>query len=125
MIKVNYDIQDGKILGFYPDNITYETIPEPFIEITEEQREAILNKDFIRILNQEIIDISDTEEYLLAQEKIQKQKKIQILIDEIESIDKKRIRAIAEPSFKEVSLSWIDYYNQQIKEKRQQLLELE
>lgn len=35
MTKVHYDQTTGEILGFYPDDIGYVTIPEPFIEIDE------------------------------------------------------------------------------------------
>ncbi|CUH95864.1 hypothetical protein P22_1950 [Propionispora sp. 2/2-37] len=35
MVKVNYDAVTGEILGFYPDFVQYESIPEPHIEIDE------------------------------------------------------------------------------------------
>lgn len=34
-IKVNYNLETGFVNGYYPDNIIYTNIPEPFIEITE------------------------------------------------------------------------------------------
>ena len=37
MIKVNYDPQTSLIKGYYRDSIKYTAIPEPFIEITDEQ----------------------------------------------------------------------------------------
>ena len=40
MYKVHYNEQ-GRILGYYADGIEYKTIPEPYIEITEEQRQAM------------------------------------------------------------------------------------
>lgn len=36
MVKVNYDLETKKVLGFYPDFMTYETIPTPYIEIADE-----------------------------------------------------------------------------------------
>lgn len=35
MVKVNYNKTTGDILGYYPDNIGYASIPEPYIEIDE------------------------------------------------------------------------------------------
>jgi len=44
MIKVNYDTQTTLVKGYYPDTINYASIPEPYIEITEEQHEIALGK---------------------------------------------------------------------------------
>ena len=35
MVKVNYDLKSKKVLGFYPDFMNYEQIPEPYIEIDD------------------------------------------------------------------------------------------
>lgn len=43
MIKVNYNSETGQILGFYSDEIEYKSIPEPYIEITEEQHNDCIN----------------------------------------------------------------------------------
>ena len=48
MIKVNYKSETGQILGFYPDEIEYQLIPEPYIEITEEQHKDCLNNQGYR-----------------------------------------------------------------------------
>lgn len=40
MYKVNYE-ESGRIIGYYHDSIEYKTIPEPYIEITDEQRELM------------------------------------------------------------------------------------
>lgn len=44
MIKVNYDSQTGLVKGYYPNNISYQSIPEPFFEIDETTHFAILGK---------------------------------------------------------------------------------
>jgi len=44
MIKVNYDTQTTLVKGYYPDFIQYNSIPEPYIEITEEQHQEALGK---------------------------------------------------------------------------------
>ncbi len=43
-IKVNYDITTTKVKGYYPDSINYASIPEPFIEITDEAHQEALGK---------------------------------------------------------------------------------
>ncbi len=63
-------------------------------------------------------------EYALEQQKLLKeeqQKKIQLQLDEL---DKKRIRAICEPSMKTETQSWLEYYNQQVLELRQVMAKL-
>lgn len=42
MIKVHYDNETKKVLGFYPEDVVYTNIPEPTIKITKEQwRQAL------------------------------------------------------------------------------------
>lgn len=43
---------------------------------------------------------------------------------QLEELDKKRIRAICEPSMKTENQSWLEYYNQQVLELRQVMAEL-
>jgi len=51
MIKVNYNLQTGQILGFYPDDIQYTSIPEPYIEITPDQHIDCINNQGLRRVN--------------------------------------------------------------------------
>lgn len=37
-IKVNYDPQTTLVKGYYPDSVNYSSIPEPFIEIENNQQ---------------------------------------------------------------------------------------
>ena len=53
MIKVNYNATTGEILGYYPDDFGYETIPEPYIEITEEQHNDCINNQGYRKIDLE------------------------------------------------------------------------
>jgi len=39
MIKVNYNIETTLVNGYYPDTINYTSIPEPYIEISEEEHQ--------------------------------------------------------------------------------------
>jgi len=75
--------------------------------------------------------IEDTENALLAwgytQEEIAEQEK-EIRLDELkkqlEELDKKRVRAICEPSMKTETQSWLEYYNEQVAQIRQVMAEL-
>lgn len=63
-------------------------------------------------------------DYEQKQAEIQKQERIKEIKTELDEIDKKRIRAICEPSEREDGITWLDYYNQQIKELREEMEEL-
>ena len=43
-IKVNYDPQTGEVKGFYPKDIKYKSIPEPCIEISQEEHKSYSEK---------------------------------------------------------------------------------
>ena len=43
-VRVNYDTETTLVKGYYPDSINYALIPEPNIEITDEQHQAALSK---------------------------------------------------------------------------------
>ena len=53
MIKVNYNETTGEILGYYPNDFGYETIPEPFIEIAEEEHSDCINNQGYRKIDLE------------------------------------------------------------------------
>ncbi|MEI7475320.1 MAG: hypothetical protein WCK67_11155 [bacterium] len=53
--KVHYNDEDGIITGFYPYDIEYSTIPEPNIEITEEEHQLLINNQGKYIINNGII----------------------------------------------------------------------
>lgn len=44
MIKVNYDTKTTLVKGYYPDAINYASIPEPYIEISDEKHQEGLGK---------------------------------------------------------------------------------
>jgi len=95
------------------------------IEITNEERESVnLNQEKYKIENNLLLDISDTEEYANLQNQKQKERRKKILLDEIDNLDKKRIRALCEPSQRVDGQSWIEYYTLQIQEKRIELVQL-
>lgn len=59
-------------------------------------------------------------------EKAEKDKQVRIeeLKEQLEELDKKRIRAICEPSMKTETQSWLEYYNEQVEHIRQVMAEL-
>ena len=59
-----------------------------------------------------------TEEEIQAEENENKKLEIQKKLDEL---DKKRIRAVCEPTMKTEAQSWLDYYNEEIKKLREML----
>lgn len=59
-----------------------------------------------------------TEEEIQTEENENKKLEIQKQLDDI---DKKRIRAVCEPSMKTETQSWLDYYNEEIKKLREML----
>ena len=62
-----------------------------------------------------------TPEEIKEEEKQQKKQELQI---QIEELDKKRIRAVCEPSMKTPTQSWLEFYNEQVVELRQVMAEL-
>ena len=68
-----------------------------------------------------LVDIIETSEYQQIELELQKEKKKQELSFEIEQLDKKRIRAICEPSLKNGEQTWLEYYTSQIQVKRQEI----
>lgn len=44
MVKINYDVVTGEILGFYPSWVKYVDVPSPTIEVSDEQHQEILRK---------------------------------------------------------------------------------
>lgn len=73
-----------------------------------------------------LTDISGTDEYKTLCNQREKEKSTINLKLQIDELDKRRIRAIAEPQLKdaESGQTWLEYYTQQIKDLRQQIATL-
>ena len=131
-----YGTKNNKDYGFYQENF------ENAIEITDEYWLELLNlqSEGKRIIpyNNTVIAVDEneyiqengkwkklsTEEAKVKQLNIQnaiKKKEIQAQLDEL---DKKRIRALAEPSLKDEETTWLEYYNSQITTLRNELTAL-
>lgn len=76
-------------------------------------------------------EIRETETAIEAwgytQEEITEQEKeirLSELKKELEDLDKKRVRAVCEPSMKTETQSWLEYYNEQVAQIRQVMARL-
>lgn len=69
-------------------------------------------------------DYKNTPEYkrYISEQQIIEQKNE--IVSQLKSLDEKRIRAVCEPSMKDGSQSWLEYYNEQVAELRQRLQEV-
>lgn len=77
MIKVNFDPITEKVIGYYPDDVQYQSIPSPYIEITEQEHQEALGKTMCvknGKLEEEIASSGDVLEQL-RNEKINQCKK--------------------------------------------------
>ena len=94
------------------DNITN-------VEVSEEVYNKFIEDNLLYVWDgDKLIDNPNYEE---DNQRRQNQIRIEDIKYELEEIDRKRIRAICEPSDKESGLSWLEFYNQQIAELREEL----
>ena len=93
MIKVNYNIDTGKVQGFYHEDVKYKSIPQPTITITKEQWQNALE---LQSQNKEIFVENG---YIIGKEKEDKQTQEQIYNQELISLEQ-----------------WFTYYDRQIAE---------
>lgn len=76
-----------------------------------------------RVIEGILKDISTTPDYMTSQQSKEKEVLKVELKEQIDEIDKKRIRAMCEPSIKDESTgqTWLEYYNLQVQELREKL----
>ena len=131
-----YGTKNNKDYGFYLENF------DNAIQITDEYWNELLeaqNDGKIIIPFENTVIAADENEYSfengkwkklsekdagIKQLKIQNAIRTNEILAEIEQIDKKRIRALAEPSLKNEEQTWLEYYNSQINELRKELEEI-
>ena len=61
LVKVNYNVTTGEIIGFYPDAIDYSVVPTPYIEIDEASHIDCIGNPGLRIVdivNKKIITVT-------------------------------------------------------------------
>lgn len=131
-----YGTKNNSDYGFYEE--TFENA----VEITDEYWQELLseqnNGKKIIPFNNSVLAVNEYEYSfndgqwvkLSAEEAESKQLNIQNAIRteeikrELDTLDNKRIRAIAEPSMKDEEQSWLEFYNSQIRALREELAQL-
>lgn len=93
------------------------------IETEIKKQELDENIDKFAIVNGVLTDISNTERYISTQVEKENLIKKTHLQSQIDELDKKRIRAIAEPALKDAQngQTWLEYYTMQIQTLRAQM----
>ncbi len=116
--------------GFYPvfDGDKWEQIPDyRGLDVINPETKYIDTVDTLGELPDGYIlyeDYIKTDEYKAEQAEIRALETKNQLLNELDELDKKRIRAVCEPSQKDENQTWLEYYTSQIVELRQQLQEL-
>lgn len=131
-----YGTKNNKDYGFYLENF------DNAIELTDEYWKYLLQEQCTgkRIIHYEgkVLAVNENEyscengtwkklseeESKIKQLTIQNEIRANEIRYELEDLDKKRIRAIAEPSLKDENTTWLEHYNEQISQLRQELAEI-
>lgn len=131
-----YGTKNNKDYGFYEEQF------ENAIEITEDYWKELMDaqtegkiiipyeNSVIAVYENEYSFIDNKWVKLSEEEAQAKQLTIQNAIRlneiqaELDELDRKRIRAIAEPSLKDENITWLEYYNSQISELRNEYTQL-
>lgn len=128
-----YGTKNNKDYGFYEENFdnAIEITDEYWFELLSLQNEGKriipYNNNVLAIDENEYTQEDGVWKKLSAEEAKVKQLNIQNEIrkeeikTEMEELDKKRIRALAEPSLKDEETTWLEYYNTQITALRDEL----
>ena len=131
-----YGTKNNKDYGFYLEN--FDNAIEPSDEYWSELLEAQNSGKIIILFENSVIAVNENEysfengkwkklsdkEAGIKQLKIQNAIRESEILSELEELDKKRIRAIAEPSMKDEEQTWLEYYNLQISGLRNELAEI-
>lgn len=131
-----YGTKNNKDYGFYLEN--FDNAIEISDEYWSELLEAQNNGKIIILFENNVIAVDENdysfengkwrklseEEAGVKQLKIQNAIRENEILTKLEELDKKRIRAIAEPSMKDEEQTWLEYYNSQINVLRNELAEI-
>lgn len=128
-----YGTKNNKDYGFYEENFenSIEITDEYWMELLSEQN----NGKIIILYKNNVIAVDDSEysnengvwkkltksQVQTKQLTIQKEIRTQEILQELDILDKKRIRAIAEPTMKDENITWLEYYNNEIFALREEL----
>ena len=114
-----YPVFDGDKWNQIPDYRGFEVVNLETEEISQMEHIGEIPEGYM--LYDEFIE---TDEYKAKEAAVIAFQEKQQLLDQIDELDKKRIRAVCEPSQKDENQTWLEYYTNQIIELRQQLQEL-
>ena len=131
-----YGTKNNKDYGFYLEN--FDNAIELSDDYWSELLEAQNSGKIIILFENSVIAVNENEysfengkwkklsdkEAGIKQLKIQNAIRESEILAELEELDKKRIRAIAEPSMKDEEQTWLEYYNLQISGLRNELAEI-
>lgn len=128
-----YGTKNNKDYGFYEENFenSIEITDEYWMELLSEQN----NGKIIILYKNNVIAVDDSEysnengvwkkltksQIQTKQLTIQKEIRTQEILQELDILDRKRIRAIAEPTMKDENITWLEYYNNEISALREEL----
>lgn len=131
-----YGTKNNKDYGFYLEKF------DNAIEISDKYWNELLNAQnngkIIIPFENNVIAVDETEysfennkwiklseaEVKIKQLKIQNAIRENEILIQLDELDKKRIRAVAEPALKDEEQTWLEYYNSQIIELRKELAEI-
>ncbi len=114
--KMYIEIKENKLLSWCESPYLYYE----FVELDY----ATFDSSKYEVQNGQLVDISDTDNYKAKVAQQQKEIKLANLKLQVEELDQKRIRSIAEPTQKDANQTWLEYYTQQIQDLRQQIQEV-
>lgn len=131
-----YGTKNNKDYGFYlekfdnsieiSDEYWYELLTaqgKGKIIIPFENKVIAVNENEYSFENNKWIKLTE-EQINTKQLKIQNAIRENEILTQLDELDKKRIRAIAEPELKDGEQTWLEYYNSQITELRKELAEI-
>lgn len=128
-----YGTRNNKDYGFYEENF------EGAIEITDEYwRELLIAQSKGKIIipfENNVCAVNETDfefkngcwtrlsenESKSRQLTIQNAVRSEEIMRELDALDRKRVRAIAEPALKDENITWLEFYNSKISELRHEL----
>lgn len=128
-----YGTKNKQDYGFYEENFdgAIEITDEYWCELLKKQNEGkqiILFENNVIAVDENKYSYGKGEWHKLSdmeakikQLNIQNEIRKQEILEELEELDRKRIRALAEPSMMELDVTWLEYYNKKIAELRKEL----
>jgi hypothetical protein len=133
-----YGTKNDKDYGFYDENfdMAVELTDEQWLGLLEEQEQGktiILFEDEVIAVDENEYEYTQDgnywekltdEEAELKQRRRENTAKAAEIQQQIDELDKKRIRALCEPGLKDSETTWVEFYTAQVVELRNQLKSL-